>query len=90
MSDLTIRSEETPNPNARRYVLNRPVQDQPKGRFFTEAAVGDEPLVQALFALDGVASVMLLPNSVTINKEPGRDWADLDAASRSALESYFA
>lgn len=89
MSELTIRMEETPNPNARRYVLNRPVQDEPKGRFFTDPQSSDEPLVGALFALEGISSVMLLPNSITINKEADRDWAVLDAASRAALESYF-
>lgn len=85
---VKIRMEETPNPNARRYVIDRPVQQAAKGRFFTSGDAG-EPLVEALFGVPGVAGVLLLPNSVTINKTPGSDWEMVDPSTRSTLESYF-
>jgi hypothetical protein len=87
---VIVRTEEPPNPNARRYVLNRPVQEQSKGRFFMNADSSDEPLVRSLFALEGVEGVMFLPNSVTVNKTNAASWDALDAAAREAIESYFA
>lgn len=90
MTTVTIRPEETPNPNARRYVLDRPVQEQAKGRFFTSSDQSDEPLVSALFDISGVTGVMLLPTSVTVNKSEAASWDDVDEAARSAIESYFA
>ncbi len=50
----------------------------------------DEPLVGALFALEGVEGVMFLPNSVTVNKSNAASWEALDPAARDTIESYFA
>lgn len=81
--------EETPNPNARRYVVDRPVQEGARGRFFTAPEQSDEPLVAELLALQGTVGVMLLPNSVTINKAPATTWDELDPAVRETLSRYF-
>ncbi|MFN2388953.1 MAG: NifU N-terminal domain-containing protein [Actinomycetota bacterium] len=89
MSDVTIRAEDTPNPNARRYVVNRPVQQDPKGRFFTSGKDAGEPLVEILFELEGVAGVMLLPNSVTVNKANAASWDELDGEAQRRISGYF-
>lgn len=88
--DLSIRTVETPNPNARQYMVNRPVQESPKGRFYKPGDETDEPLVKALLEIEGAQSVMLLPNSITVNKANGSSWDDVDAATRRAIEDYFA
>lgn len=84
-----VRMEETPNPNARRYVLDRPVQEGARGRFYTAPGQSDEPLVTDLLALEGAVGVMLLPNSVTINKAPEATWDELDLGVRETLTRYF-
>jgi hypothetical protein len=89
MEPIDVRAESTPNPNARRFVLNRPVQEHPRGRFFTDAGGGEEPLVRLLFEVSGVSSVMLLPTSVTVNKEPAAQWDVVEAATVRAIESFF-
>ena len=50
----------------------------------------DEPLVKALFAVNGVTGVMLLPNSVTVNKTNEASWEVVDAEARHIIEGYFA
>lgn len=87
---VIVRLEDTPNPNARRYVLNRPVQEQAKGRFFRSAGETDEQLAKALFAIEGVDGVMFLPNSVTVNKTNDASWDSVETAARDAIEGYFA
>lgn len=86
---VNINSTETPNPNARRYVVDRPVQEQSKGRFFRSADEADEPLAKELLVIDGVDSVMLLPTSITVNKTNEANWDAVDKAARQAMESYF-
>lgn len=89
MGDAVVRSEDTPNPNARRYLVDRPVQEQPKGRFFPSADKADDPLARSLFEVDGVAAVMLLPTSVTVTKTASASWDVLDADAQRAIARYF-
>lgn len=84
-----IRAEETPNPQARRYILDRPVQEGSKGRFFRSPEETDEPLAKALFDLDGVQGVMFLPNSVTVNKGDAHSWETLEPRVQEAIRGYF-
>lgn len=86
---MDISVQETPNPQARRFVLDQPVQEESRGRFFTDAASTDDPLARELLGLDGVEGAMLLPTSVTVNKEAEAAWDDVEPAVRAALEAYF-
>lgn len=76
----------TPNPNALKFVLDRAVTDQPMSFFDAEAARG-HPLASRLFAVPGVASLLLLGDFVTVNKRPEAAWPAIKKAVRSALES---
>lgn len=87
---VEINVQDTPNPDARRFVLDKPVQEQPRGRFFTDADSADDALAKRLLELDGVAGAMLLPTSVTLNKDGDASWDDVEPAARAALEAYFA
>ena len=87
---VEITVQDTPNPDARRFVLDKPVQEEPRGRFFTDPAATDDALAKSLLELDGVSGAMMLPTSVTINKAGDASWDEVEPAARAALESYFA
>jgi hypothetical protein len=87
---ISIQILETPNPNARRYMVDRPVQEESKGRFFRSGDATDEPLVKTLLDIQGTESVMLLPNSITVNKSNSSKWDEVEPATKQAIESYFA
>ena len=74
----------TPNPNALKFVLDRPVSQQPTS-FFNAAAAKDHPLATSLFAIEGVASLLLLGDFITINKSPSAKWADIQRRARAVL-----
>ena len=74
----------TPNPNAAKFMLDRSVAAQPMS-FFNAAAAKDHPLASALFAIDGVSSLLLLGDFITINKSPAADWADIKRRARAVL-----
>ena len=59
----------TPNPNAAKFVLDRPIAQQSTS-FFNAAAAVDHPVASKLFEVPGVSSVLLLGDFVTINKSP--------------------
>ena len=63
----------TPNPNAAKFVLDRPIAEQPTS-FFSAAQAASHPLAAKLFAIPGVSSVLLLGDFVTINKSPDAKW----------------
>ena len=86
---VRITPQDTPNPNARRVVLDRPLQESPRGRYFTDADACDDPLARALLAVDGVVGVMLLPNSVTVSKADEVPWEDVQPLIVQTIHGYF-
>lgn len=76
--------EATPNPNAKKFTLERAISDDSKSFLSAEAAAGD-PLAAALFALDGVESVLILHDFVTINKSAAAEWKTLTPAVKKML-----
>lgn len=86
---VSVTVQETPNPAARRFLVDKPVQEESRGRFYKEADQADDPLAQQLLGLDGVDGVMFLPTSVTVNKTDDASWDDLEARVREALDAHF-
>ena len=84
MGFKVLEIQPTPNPNAVKLVLDGSVSQQPLS-FFNVAAAKDYPLAVALFAIDGVSSLLLLGDFITINKSPAADWADITLRARAVL-----
>ncbi len=85
MTQVTASS--TPNPNARKFTLDRPVGDVVN---VTDASrAGEEPLAAALFALDGVVGVFATADFVTVSKEPAADWEALEPAAADVIADHF-
>jgi hypothetical protein len=83
----TVREiQPTPNPNAVKFVLDRPVSEQPTS-FFNAQAAQHHPLAVRLFAIEGVASLLLLGDFITVNKVPDADWKLIHKAVKSVLAS---
>lgn len=74
----------TPNPNAVKLILDRVISDRPMS--FLNAASGKEhPIASKLFAIDGVAALLLLGDFVTVSKSPEARWADITKKVEQAL-----
>lgn len=74
----------TPNPNAVKLVLDRAIVEQPLSFFNAGQAIG-HPLAERLFSIQGVSSLLLLGDFVTVNKRPEAAWADITAKVKKAL-----
>lgn len=76
----------TPNPNAAKFVLDQVVSQQTISFRQAEQAA-DHPLAARLFAIEGVSSLMLLGDFITICKTPQADWKSLTARVKDVLAS---
>lgn len=89
---VNVTSAETPNPNSRRFIVDVSVQEESRGRFFTDPSEADESdasLARRLLEISGVAGVMLLPTSVTVNKTDDSSWDDVEPAAQAVIEEVL-
>lgn len=87
---VTIRAETTlGDPDSCRFVVSREVHAG--GPYFYPDAAGaaGAPLAAALFALPGVASVLVAGAVVTVGKHAAADWAALKPAVGGAIRAQL-
>ena len=75
----------TPNPNAAKFILDRPIVQQPTS-FFNAEAAKDDPVASRLFAINGVTSVLMLGDFVTVNKKPDVKWKAITERVQEVLQ----
>lgn len=83
---MTVRVEQTPNPNALKFSVGEPVGGPGT---YVKGAEPEEEFVAALLALDGVASVFFTADFVTISKTPDGSWDAITPEATAILESHF-
>lgn len=84
---MTVSFQPTPNPNAGKFNVGRPVVEGRSSRsFFNADQAAADPVASALFELDGVASIFMVEDFVTVTKQPAADWSDLVPQVTSTLE----
>lgn len=87
---ITIRAEGLlADPDTCKFTVSRTVH--PAGPFFFEdrERAGGSPLVERLFALPGVAYVLVADNVVTVGKEPSTSWSGLKSAIGTAIRTQL-
>ena len=87
---ITIQAETSlADPDTCKFTVNLTVH--PGGPFFFDDRehVGGSPLIERLFALRGVAYVLIADNVATVGKEPGASWSGLKSAIGTALRTQL-
>nr|AIA14273.1 Scaffold protein Nfu/NifU N terminal [uncultured bacterium] len=69
--------EETPNPNAVKFILKEPVSNGTAHQFASSEAAQDDALAKSLFDVGQVVSVFYMDRMITVEKEEFADWDDL-------------
>ncbi|HEU0079225.1 MAG TPA: NifU N-terminal domain-containing protein [Longimicrobiaceae bacterium] len=85
---LKVKFENTPNPQAGKFTVGRTLVEGRHGRTYdsAEAAEGD-PLAAALMALEGVRSVFIVADFVTVTKAPEASWGELAPRVQDAIRA---
>lgn len=84
-----IQVQPTPNPNARKFIVDG-VQFPGSTNYASTAEAAGDPCAHALFALPGVYNVFTAQNFVTVNKREDVRWEELEAEIQRVLTIHFA
>ena len=83
---MPVTISATPNPNALKFTVGVDVGGP---KTFGGGQATDDPLAAALLALDGVTSIFMTADFVTLSKSPDGDWETISEAAQQILESHF-
>lgn len=78
--------ESTPNPNAVKCWLDRPVSQGPRSFLNAQAAAGDA-IAAALFSEAGATTVLFNGDWLTVNKPADADWAGVKAKIKRVMKA---
>ena len=84
MSWRITEFEPTPNPNAMKCWLDRPISDRPRSFLNAEAAAGD-PIAAALFHRTGATNVLFNGQWMSVSKRPEDEWSDVKKRIRAVM-----
>ena len=83
---MPIVPQYTPNPNALKFSVGVEVGGP---RSYVPANAADDPVARELFGIEGVMSVFMTADFVTVTKKPDADWSGIPPAVVDILERHF-
>lgn len=84
-----VKFQETPNPQAGKFTVGRPLVEGRGVTFDTPEAARGNAAAERLLAEPGVASVFMVADFVTVTKDPAADWAELAPRVQAALREVL-
>lgn len=69
--------EETPNPNAVKFILREPVSNGVARQYGSADLAENDPLAKSLFDVGNVVSVFYMDRMITVEKDEEGDWDEL-------------
>jgi len=87
LEPMPVTAEPTPNPNAMKFTVGQPVGGPAT---YTSAADAADPTAADLLRIEGVVSVFMTADFVTLTKAPEADWASITPQATQILETRFA
>jgi hypothetical protein len=83
---MPVSTEPTPNPNAMKFTVGEPVGGPAT---FSASGQVDDPTAAEILEIEGVVSVFMTADFVTVTKLPHADWEFITPQAVAALESRF-
>ncbi len=84
---LHISVSPTPNPNAAKCTVNRPVATQ--GTTYRDPATAAEAWAKAVLAVPGVAQVFALQSFISVTKRPEAEWGTIIPQVEQVLQQHL-
>ena len=69
--------EDTPNPNAKKFILREPLTWGMTRSYDDAAQAAADPLAAELFAIEHVTNVFYVDHWITVTQDGGADWQEL-------------
>jgi NFU1 iron-sulfur cluster scaffold homolog, mitochondrial len=90
MAKPKVDFQQTPNPNAGKFVVSQQVAPVGTSRsYYTMDETGDDPVARALMALDGIRSVFMVDDFITVTKTPAATWEELVPRVEEAIQEHL-
>ncbi|MFQ5966190.1 MAG: NifU N-terminal domain-containing protein [Acidimicrobiia bacterium] len=83
---MVVQAERTPNPNAMKFTVSRDVGEP---RTFVAGQEHGDPMADELLALNGVTSIFMVSDFVTISKTDEAAWSEIEPEAVEVLKRYF-
>jgi Fe-S cluster biogenesis protein NfuA len=86
---MFIQTQPTPNPATLKFLPGRDVSPETPYEFISLDEAAASPLATALFAINGVRTVFLGSDFVSITKSDDADWSHLKPQALAAIMDHF-
>lgn len=87
---MFIQTEDTPNPSTLKFIPGIEVMAQGTMHFSAIGDASSSPLARRLFAVEGVSSVFLGSDFVSITKDDSREWFTIKPGVLAAIMEHYA
>ena len=88
-SSISIYTEQTPNPNSLKFVLNRMLYNDGSAEFTEELAQKHSPFAVHLYKIPYVNNVFIAKNFVTLSKNDSAEWYELIPEVKLEIQKFF-
>lgn len=85
---LKFRIQGTPNPNARKYLIQKDLKSSGKVTYTHSKDCSHIPLAVALFSIPGVTQIHFFENVVTVTQGGLHDWGAIDQQVQEQLIAH--
>ncbi len=86
---VNVQVSTTPNEHALKFTIDQPAVESGHKTYANAEAAEESAVAKALFALEGVASVFLMADFITVTKKPEANWDNLQSAAVEAIQASF-
>lgn len=86
---MFIQTEATPNPATIKFIPGQVVMTKGNAEFRDVADTARSPLATRLFRIDGVSSVFLAGDFVSVTRDAGSDWSFLKPQVLAAIMEHY-
>jgi Fe-S cluster biogenesis protein NfuA len=87
MSDIFIQP--TPNPNALKFILEKPVKLEGNSTYRSPMQCGENKLALEIFAIPGVDQIHFFDTSITITKFSFEDWENVESKIMETITTHM-
>ncbi len=79
MSETQVRMQPTPNPNSMKFVFNKTIVPTGMEMFNNRAEAEKSPIARQLFEIEGVESVFMMKDFISVNKTGSGSWGGMSS-----------
>lgn len=84
---LQFRIQSTPNPLARKYILNQDLKKEGRVSYQKPSECRHVPLAEGLINIEGVTQVHFFENVLTVTQDGAHEWSTLDQKVQSLVQN---